>query len=128
MQAIRMKRNEQALQAKYSAILREQESDNGQPVAAFCKKRGISPASFYRWKNILRSSTKRDSCRERFLPVTMTPPLPADNAGHRYDFRFSNGAALQISGSLDTADLSELIRVIRELFSMTLFYCFFSGK
>jgi hypothetical protein len=112
-----MKSNEQALQAKYSAILREQESDKGQSVAAFCKKRGISPASFYRWENILRSSTERDSYRERFLPVTMTPPLPADNAGHRYDFRFPNGAALQISGFLDTADLSELIRSVGKLAS-----------
>jgi hypothetical protein len=113
-----MKRNEQALQAKYSAILREHETDNGQPVAAFCKKRGISPASFYRWKNILRSSTERDSCRERFVSVTLTPPLPpADNIGHRYDFRFPNGAALQILGSLDTADLSELIRSVGKLAS-----------
>jgi hypothetical protein len=113
-----MKRNEQALQAKYSAILREQETDNGQPVAAFCKKRGISPASFYRWKNILRSSTNRDSRIERFVPVTLTPPLPpADNTRHRYDFRFPNGAALQISGSLDTTNLSELIRVVGKLAS-----------
>jgi hypothetical protein len=113
-----MKKQEQALRDKYSAILREREKDDEQPVSAFCKKRGISPAAFYHWKNILGLPARLYSPRERFIPVTVTPLSPAaDSAGHRYDFRFPNGATLQISGSMDTVDLSELIRSVGKLAS-----------
>jgi hypothetical protein len=113
-----MKKNEQALRAKYSTIFREREKDITQPVSAFCKKRGISPAAFYRWKNILGLPTRRDSPGERFIPITMSPlQSSTDSVGRRYDFRFPNGATLQISGPLDTADLSEVIRTLGKLAS-----------
>jgi hypothetical protein len=113
-----MKRSGQALRAKYSAILREREKDTTQPVSAFCKRRGISPASFYRWKNILDLLVRRNSPRERFIPVTVGPPSPpTDSAKHCYDFRFPNGATLQISGVLDIADVSLLIGSVGELAS-----------
>ncbi|MGB7568587.1 MAG: hypothetical protein WBM07_12060 [Chitinivibrionales bacterium] len=112
-----MKKTEQALRAKYWAIFREREKDTTQPISVFCKKRGISPAAFYRWKNILGLPTRRDFPRERFIPLTVGPlsPPTTDSARHCYDFRFPNGATLQISGSLDTADLSELIRTLGKL-------------
>jgi hypothetical protein len=113
-----MKKPKDTLRAKYSAIFREREKDTTQPVFAFCRKRGISPAAFYRWKNILGLPTRRDSPRKRFIPVTLAPPSsPSDSARHCYDFRFPNGATLQISGSLDIADLSEIIRSVGKLAS-----------
>jgi len=48
-----MKKAEHALRAKYLAIFREREKDTDLPVAAFCRKRGISAATFYRWKKYL---------------------------------------------------------------------------
>lgn len=111
-----MRKSGQALRAKYSAIFREREKDTNQPVSVFCKKRGISPAAFYRWKNILGLPARRNSPRERFIPITVGPSSPSiDSTKHRYDFRFPNGATLQVSGSLDTADLSELIRTLGKL-------------
>ncbi len=111
-----MKKAEQALRAKYSAILREREKDTNLPVAAFCRKRGISAATFYRWKNILGLPPRRDSPEKRFIPVTVAPlSASIDGAGCRYDFKFPNGATVQISGSLDTGELSEIIRSIGTL-------------
>jgi hypothetical protein len=113
-----MKKSEQALRSKYLTIFREREENGNQSVSAFCRKRGISPAAFYRWKNILGLPTRRDSARKRFIPVTLAPPSAlAESAGHHYDFRFPNGATLQITGSLDTADLSEIIRSVGKLAS-----------
>jgi hypothetical protein len=113
-----MKKAEHALRAKYLAIFREREKDTDLPVAAFCRKRGISAATFYRWKNIFGLPPRRDSPRKRFIPVTVAPlSAPTDGAGCRYDFRFPNGATLQISGSLDTGELSEIIRSIGTLAS-----------
>jgi hypothetical protein len=111
-----MHQAKQALRAKYLAIFQEREKDADQPIAAFCKKRGISPAAFYRWKNILGLSAHRASWRKKFIPVAVTsPPLLADSSRHRYEFCFPNGATLQISGCLESAELSEIIRCVGKL-------------
>jgi transposase-like protein len=107
-----MKRTEQALRAKYLAIFREREKDNKQSVSAFCKKQGISPAAYYRWKNILRP-TRLHVPQESFVPVTVAPS--SDNIRQRYDLRFPNGATLQITGGLNSADLSALVVSIGKL-------------
>jgi len=112
-----MKRTEQALRAKYLAIFREREKDTEQPVLAFCKKQGLSPAAYYRWKNILRSA-RRHTSRESFVPITVTPiATPSNSAEARFDLRFPNGATLQITGSLNSADLSALVVSIGKLAS-----------
>jgi hypothetical protein len=111
-----MKKNEPHLQAKYLAIFQRRKKDTTQPIAAFCKKQGISPAAYYRWKNILRLPSRRDVVQERFLPVTMSSiNVPSNYAAPSYNFRFPNGATLQITGGLNSADLSALVGSIGKL-------------
>jgi len=114
-----MKDTDQALRIKYSAIIRERDKSGDQPVSVLCNKHGITPATFYRWKKILSSlppAPRRDLPQERFVPISVAPVSPpAFTSNPCYYFRFPNGAALQISGTLAYASLSEIIRSVGEL-------------
>jgi hypothetical protein len=112
-----MKKSDQAIRSKYSAILRDREKDYNKPVAAYCKKHGISPSTYWRWKKLLRLPARRNPPRGNFIPLTVAQPSPpaVDSSRHSYDFRFPNGATLKISGTVDSAGLSEIIRSVGQI-------------
>jgi hypothetical protein len=49
----------------------------GQSVAQFCAAQGVSPASFYQWRNRLRSEASTNPSIAGFIPVKLPVKLPS---------------------------------------------------
>jgi hypothetical protein len=81
--------------AEWAARLRRFE-DSPATAAEFCRREGVSTASFYLWRRRL--------CPEqtpRFVPVTVAPPLPPPAV----EVAFPNGVVVRIPNAAASPEL-----------------------
>ena len=108
-------------------VIREQEA-SGLSIAAFCRQRGIGPASFYSWRTKLRQQEDpADRPRAKFVPIELStmPPSPAARipsaanpaaeACSDFEVTLGNGRRLRVPASFDPQTLRELLDVLEKL-------------
>jgi hypothetical protein len=79
-------------------------------VTHFCREKGISQASFYRWKN---QQTPRPPAIKPAQAefVEINPPVALNHAP-RYRLCFSGGVSLELFPGFDRAEVASLIQAI----------------
>ena len=106
---------------KFKQLYQEQK-ESGLSVRDFCFNQGISPATFYRWKKVL----KRKESSPEFVPLVIGAPQPNNqyqnqvsticeekaSNGMSLEFVFPNGTKLLLKGNIDIA----LLKTITHLF------------
>jgi transposase len=83
---------------------------SGQSVRAFCARHGLSQATFYAWRRILR---QRDADATPFVAVhvvadAFTPPTPP------LEIVLASGRCLRVSTGFDPHTLRQLLAVLEE--------------
>ncbi|WP_296895882.1 transposase [Thiohalocapsa sp.] len=85
----------------------EAQSTSGRSIAAFCRERGLSANSFYRWRRRLEASASAGSQRRAFVRLRMSGAGQAatrrwaEAGGSDRDMvvvRFVDGVELEVSG------------------------------
>jgi transposase-like protein len=97
------------------AKLIKQLNDSGVTVAEFAVREGVSPASVYRWKRLLRN---RGQTQPQKIPVRIVPKLEsgaprlalAEDSGIR--LHLPNGIRCSLSQNFDRRALARLLETL----------------
>ena len=106
---------------KFKQLYQEQK-ESGLSVREFCYNQGLAPATFYRWKKILR---EKESAHE-FVPLVIGSPQPNNKHQTQFpnlhetktskdvslEFIFPNGTKLLLEGNPDIT----LLKTIAHLY------------
>jgi transposase-like protein len=88
---------------------------SGLSVSAFCRREGISPATFYRWRREV--GRERASFAEvRVKDVAKAPAAPSDAPGScsvPVEMVLASGDRLRLSGPCDPVWLGRIVAVLR---------------
>ena len=108
-------------------VIREQEA-SGQSIAAFCRQRGIGPASFYSWRTKLCQQVDPVGRQAaKFVPIELStaPPTqaaripsagnPVPQACSDFEVLLGNGRRLRVPASFDPQALRELLDLLETL-------------
>ena len=79
---------------------------SGQSKQAYCRDRGLNPASFYRWCKQL-GERQPVSAGPRFVPVRLTSTSPL---GRGVELRLPTGCVMRIDGGADPTWVAHLVR------------------
>jgi hypothetical protein len=87
----------------------ERQRKSGESIAAFCRDRGVSAASFYHWRAKLADECAlNESGSVSFVPL----PLGEVMAGARAEFsvRLPNGVEVAVPNAFDTEALARVLQ------------------
>jgi transposase len=88
---------------------------SGDSVHDFCDRQGLSEASFYAWRRLLR---QRDAEEPHFVPVRVSngsaAPPHADRASSGLELVLGDDRLLRIGPGFDAATLQRLLAVLAE--------------
>ena len=88
--------------------------NSGSTVAAFCRQRGLSPASFYAWR---RTLAQRDAQAAHLVPVRVvgaSTPDAGAAAPTGLELVLEGGRWLRIGPAFDAATLRRLLALLQE--------------
>jgi 4'-phosphopantetheinyl transferase EntD len=76
----------------------ERQRASGQSIVGFCAKEGLSPASFYAWKQRLRRPRREAGQRvaQALLPVQVVDAVPI--VGGKVEVEWPDGVVLRVQG------------------------------
>jgi hypothetical protein len=80
-------------------------------VREFCLEYGVSEASFYAWRRILK---QRDAEDVQLVPVRVTAEDPAGGAAAGLELVLNHGRVLRIGPDFDANTLARLLPVLEE--------------
>ena len=81
---------------------------SGLSVRAFCQRRGLTVASFYAWRRVLR---QRAAEKAAFVPVqVMADAVPAQTSA--LEVVLADGRAVRVAPGFDAATLRQLLAVL----------------
>jgi hypothetical protein len=90
----------------WSKLIAEQEG-SGQKARPFCRKRGISQWSFYKWRRRLRQADPVE------FAVLGTVPTVAATSDFTLELMLRNGERLRISSGVDAVTLRLVLDAVR---------------
>ncbi len=93
----------------WQGVIREQES-SGLAISAFCRKRGVSQASFFSWRRRLTQSD-RDDTAGQFVPLTLDPQTMATRSG--CEVVLPDGSRVIVPRQCDVNWLGEILGALR---------------
>jgi transposase-like protein len=102
-----MNRKISSIRQDYWRKLIGEQSGSGQGVGAFCRRRGISDASFYTWRKRLSE--------ESALKFALVEPGMAVKAASGLELALTSGERLHITPGADAATVRMVLSVLREL-------------
>jgi hypothetical protein len=81
---------------------------SGLSVRAFCERRGLTVASFYAWRRVLR---RRAAEQAAFVPVQVVPDaVPTQTSA--LEVVLSDGRTVRVAPGFDAATLRQLLAVL----------------
>ena len=82
---------------------------SGVSISAFCRERGVSPASFFAWR---RKLAARDcEAADKFVPVELGPPAPAAPQPG-FELALPTGLRVLVPSRFDADALRKLLDVL----------------
>ena len=120
----------------------EWQQSSGLTVAECCEEAGVSVASFYRWKRLLREAQGLQRCRStlrsevqasgpkkrtcQFVPIALRdssaspgpPQSIASNHGNSMRLELPNGVVIHVAGDLDGQRLGDVIIAAGQIHSV----------
>ena len=94
--------------SKWSGLISEQ-SESGEAVEAFCRKRGLTASQFYAWRKRLRSSAA-----EQFLEVQIAKPAarPIPSKRGAIEIRLTEGRCVLVEPGFDPDHLRAVVAAL----------------
>ena len=89
----------------------EAHRESGLPIAAFCRKEGISEASYYYWRRKLAGVIAKPS--EKTSPDFLEVVMPGSNNA-ALELVFSSGNTLRINPGADNKMLIDVLSALRQ--------------
>src|SRR5208337_3467846 len=96
------------VRSKWSGVISEQ-SESGETVEAFCRKRGLTASQFYSWRKRLRRSAA-----EQFLEVQIAKPAarPAPSKRGAIEIRVAEGRCVLVEPGFDPEHLRAVVAAL----------------
>lgn len=86
------------------------QAGSGLSISAFCRERGVSPASFFSWRRKLAAGG-REEVIGKFVPIELVPPAaPAERPG--FEVALPSGLRVHVPPRFDADALRELLDVL----------------
>lgn len=83
---------------------------SGLSISAFCRERGVSPASFFSWRRKLAAGG-REEATGKFVPIELVPPeSPPGRPG--FELTLPNGLRVHVPPQFDADALRVLLDVL----------------
>ena len=102
-------RNEERWQ--YWRRVLEEHGTSGLSIAAFCRERKMSQASFYGWRHKIESSPTESRSGSSSRPLFVSVPLPDSGPpGGHFEVQLPNGIRVSVPPQFDGAVLASLLQ------------------
>jgi len=94
----------------WQGVIQEQKG-SGLSISAFCRKRGVSDASFFSWRRKLTQRDRNDTAA-KFVPLTLDAPSVTTRPG--CEVVLPGGCRILVPGQCDANWLREILEALRE--------------
>lgn len=89
----------------------EEHRSSGESIAAFCRARKLSQASFYGWRHKIASSPTDDGSSSSSRPLFVSVPLPDSvPPSGQFEVQLPNGIRVSVPPQFDMAVLASLLQ------------------
>ena len=99
----------------WERVVGDQES-SGLTVAEFCRRRDISPASFYAWRRKVSGTSPtvhRSPSSSQAAPLFVPLPLAdSSSEGAHFEVKFPNGISVNVPPRFEVSPLASLLQAV----------------
>lgn len=89
-------------------VIRDQAA-SGLSIAAFCRERGVSPASFFDWRRKLAAGSGDEVPADKFLAIELPPPAMTQSC---LEVALPNGLRVLVPSRFNAEALRALLDVL----------------
>lgn len=82
---------------------------SGLSISAFCRERGVSPASFFDWRRKLAAGGGEEAVADKFMAIELPPPSTIQSC---LEVALPNGLRVLVPSRFDADTLRELLDVL----------------